>query len=674
MASVAPAAARIVTVVGLVVPLAAACARVGVDPGPLAPRYLAVHNTLSAMGLVQVGPIQSGSLQPGAQANLPLELAAGCTTVVALGDDALRVLEAEVRDAQGRAVAHATTAEPQAVVKVCIDTAGTYQLVLRAASGAGRWMATSWQGAVAPTAVAGPASAPAQRQPTGTCEAPLPLSVGTISGSTTHGEDGNTGSCERSDARELVYELDVTERQRVVLDVEAHFDSVLYIRKENCADTDAEVECNDDAPGAGRNHSRIERVLEPGKYFVFVDGYNQEAGPFKLTLSTADVISLSDACRSARPLLADVPQAGSLSGATDDAQATCGGGAPGRDTPYRIELPVASRVRVVEHSDGMKPVVHLRRACADGRSEVACGETGARPGEAAVTGVLPAGLYTAFADAMERDAAGSYELSLETGPREGAGVVGDGCGDALPLAPGGASVSGDTFSARDDVAGSCGGAGAPDVVYYVDVAHRSRLVARFDAEEGPHLLALARRCGDRDTEVACGRAIDEILAPGTYALAVDGLDATSFGRFALTYALRDLTGQVTACGAAPTLVEGRAISGTTVGALDRFSSACAAASDTGVTGPDRVYRFTLAARAVVEISLDADFEAFVSLRRACADVSTGSELTCSADADPRHRITLERPLDPGTYYVVVDGSSASDQGSFAVRFKTVTSR
>ena len=93
----------------------------------------------------------------------------------------------------------------------------------------------------------------------------------------------------------------------------------------------AEVDCNDDAPGAGRNHSRIERVLEPGKYFVFVDGYAQEGGSFKMTITASDVLALLDVCRRAPLLSVGGVVNDTTSGREDDAQASCGDGAQGAD-------------------------------------------------------------------------------------------------------------------------------------------------------------------------------------------------------------------------------------------------------------------------------------------------------------------------------------------------------
>jgi hypothetical protein len=501
--------------------------------------------------------------------------------------------------------------------------------------------------------------------------------AGTVSGSTTRGESANAGSCDKSDAREIVYVLEVPQRQRVTLDVEARYDSVLYVRKDDCSDESAEVECNDDAPNGGRTRSRIERVLEPGKYFVFVDGYNQEQGSYKLTVTTSDVVALSDACRRAPLLATGAPVSASTGGFADDAQASCGGGAPGADAPWWFELPVRSRVRVLEHSDDVSPVVHLRRACRDEQSETACGE--AQPGvrDAVVTGLMDPGAYTVFADARERDSSGAYTLSLETAPPEGSGVAGDGCGDAVPL-PGaaGSMVSGDTFAARDDVAGTCGGAGAADVVYRVDVPRRSRLRASLQSEEGAHVLVASRRCGDPAQEVACGRSLDEVVAPGTYFVGVDGWQPDALGRFVLSWSLQDLAAQAAACASAPTLVERRTTSATTAGSGDRFAVSCSG-RDVAAGGADRVFRFTVASRARAHVTVTAaTFDAAVALRRQCADdtASASAELACSASADRSRRTTIDRVLEPGTYWVVVDGQTPGDQGAFSVDYALSAAR
>src|SRR5215472_13937758 len=83
--------------------LAAACAGTSAgSAGALEPRYLAVHNTLAAMGMAQTGPIHQGLLAEGREARVPLDLPAGCTTAVAIGGDAMRDVDLSLLDAQGR--------------------------------------------------------------------------------------------------------------------------------------------------------------------------------------------------------------------------------------------------------------------------------------------------------------------------------------------------------------------------------------------------------------------------------------------------------------------------------------------------------------------------------------------------------------------------------------------
>lgn len=662
---------RIAACAGLA--LVVACASTRGSVGALEPRFVAVHNALAAMGLAQVGPIHEGVLAEGREARVVLDLSAGCSTIAAVGGEGVRDVDATLLDPQGRPLAHDTTNEPQAVLRLCVEARDAYVLVVKIASGGGAWVAATWQGGAPGDGVApsGASSAQKGREANGTCEAPIPLAPGTVTGSTARGEHENAGSCEQSDSPELVYQLDLPSRERVTIEVEARFDSVLYVRKDDCTDPNAEVDCSDDAPD--RTHSRVERVLEPGRYFVFVDGYARDAGLFKMTVATTDVLALAEVCRRAPLLTLGAPVAGTTAAMGNDAEASCGGGAQGADAPWRAELASRSRLRIVEHSDEVTPVVHLRRACPDEQSEVACGESGGAAGDAVVTGVFDPGTYTVFADAHDRDAAGRYSLQVEVAPVAGTAITGDACGDAVVLGAS-SSVAGDTFFARDDVAGSCGGAGAADLVYRVEVTKRSRLVATLQAEEATHLLVLWRRCGDRSTEVACGREVDEVLGPGTYFIAVDGSSEDSIGRFTLGWSLQDLSAQAGACLLAPALVEGGTVVGTTIGAGDKFAASCAG-GDGATSGPDRVYKLMVKKRGRVRIALTASsFDAALALRKACADASGGAraaELVCEADADVGQRTVIDRILEVGTYWVVVDGQTPNDQGPFSLEYRLV---
>ncbi len=658
-------------------PVAAACH--ATRTGELEPRYVAVHNTLAAMGLAQVGPIQQGSLAEGRESRLRLDLAAQCTTIVAMGGPGVRDLDVALLDPDEKAVAHDTTKEPQATLRTCPERAGRYTLVVKMTAGAGDFMAATWAGGgLAPAASGSIAATALAGGGAGTCESPLTLVPGTTTGNTRHGEAENAGGCASSDSKELVYKLDVARRQRVTIEVDPQFDSVLYVRKEECGETEAEVACNDDATagagkrGASSRGSRIDEVLEPGTYFVFVDGYASEVGTFHMNVQIADVPTLADACRQIRPLGA-AKIAATLTGSFDHARASCGANAKGPDAIHRFDVPARARVRITEHSADFTPAVHLRKQCADEHSEVACADSGVKADEATWAGVLEAGSYVLFADSADQDARGNYTLETELAPEAGTGVRGDSCGDATTLGLNEHSVEGDTFYARDDLGGKCGGQGAPDVVYRFELARRSRVTSHFNEQESTHTFVLLRSCADRASELACGPFIDELLPPGVYYLAVDGAVADAVGRFMFGFLARDVSAQESACRAPPALVDGQTATGTTTNAGDRFSTSCAGREDAQASS-DRVYRFTLAARARVKLLLTTpSWDGVIAIRKSCMDpphaAARSNEVACNNDFQDSRHAKIETTLDPGTYFVVVDGHQARNEGAYTLEYR-----
>jgi hypothetical protein len=355
--------------------------------------------------------------------------------------------------------------------------------------------------------------------------------------------------------------------------------------------------------------------------------------------------------------------------AFDNTHATCGRDAKGADWPFRFDLATRSRVRLVEKSPDFRPVVHLRRVCEDESSEIACSDAGLADDESAWAGVLDAGAYWVFADGADEATPGGFTLSAETAPEAGtsAGAPGDACGDAIPLTGSSGKVDGDTFAARDDVGVTCAPAGAPDVMYRLDLPHKSHVSARLSADESSHALALQRACGDRSSELSCGSIIDRQVDAGTYFLVVDGARADALGRFTFSYKVRDMAELETACARVPALPFGKTLTGATPGGGDKFSSACGARG-LGQGSADRVYRFRVTRRMGVRLALDAQgFRGVISLRRNCADDAT--ELTCAQANDDAGHAQVQAVLDPGAYYAVVDGVGTRAEGPFQIRLE-----
>jgi hypothetical protein len=136
--------------------------------------------------------------------------------------------------------------------------------------------------------------------------------------------------------------------------------------------------------------------------------------------------------------------------------------------------------------------------------------------------------------------------------------------------------------------------------------------------------------------------------------------------------MQDLTAQSAACLVASTLIDGRTLAGTTTGARDKFAASCAG-SDGAASGPDRVYKIVVPRRARVHVALTASsFDAAIALRKSCADAPGGPkaiELACETDADHGQRMSIDRVLEAGIYWVVVDGQTPNDQGAFALEYR-----
>lgn len=103
-----------------------------------------------------------------------------------------------------------------------------------------------------------------------------PQGSGTISvwGDTGGASASNSGSCARSSkSRERVYTFTLDRTATVTLDtVGSSYDTVLHLRNSGWG----EIGCDDD--GAGDKKSRIVRTLQPGTYYVAVDGYDYDCG------------------------------------------------------------------------------------------------------------------------------------------------------------------------------------------------------------------------------------------------------------------------------------------------------------------------------------------------------------------------------------------------------------
>jgi hypothetical protein len=121
-----------------------------------------------------------------------------------------------------------------------------------------------------------------------TCRrAPMLRPGRSVSGDTQGNANQFTATCAGGAASgDTVYRLRLRRRSHVIISSDQQYDGAIYIRSD-CMDIGTEVACNDDA--GDNRHSRIERNLDAGTYYVFVDGFQANSqGEFNLDVEVGE--------------------------------------------------------------------------------------------------------------------------------------------------------------------------------------------------------------------------------------------------------------------------------------------------------------------------------------------------------------------------------------------------
>jgi len=123
--------------------------------------------------------------------------------------------------------------------------------------------------------------------PGDTCASALTLTAQgtqTVTGTTATAANDYRGGCvTNSTAPERVYTFTLPAAGAVSAQ-STGYDTVLYLRR-TCEDSTSELACNDDATPPGSLGSRIDANLQPGTYYLFVDGYAARSGNYTLTVT-----------------------------------------------------------------------------------------------------------------------------------------------------------------------------------------------------------------------------------------------------------------------------------------------------------------------------------------------------------------------------------------------------
>lgn len=543
------------------------------------------------------------------------------------------------------------------------------------------------------------------------CGTAQPLALGPtvleVLGDTTRAADDTLLSCALpgTTGRDLVYTFTVDQPGHLLATASAASGSALQpllgLRRacSSLATTD-NVTCA--YGGVGSAPAQLTADLQPGPYWLWLDGDGDTSGPFKLDVQLLP-ISTQASCAAPAPLVFSGGKAeasGDTRGHTDDSAGLCGG-VGASDVVYTFELTAPQSAHVTLAPSGLyAPVVYVRGAdCTDTEvtAQLWCG--GSQPGQNldVVLPRLEAGKYHLFVDgahATGDSASGPFHLTVQLGapvpPPDN-----DDCqaAQALPVPGSGVGsfmVHGDTTAANNDALG-CYGLG-PDVVYSLDLAAPTRVAMRVTPSGGSPLrpslyLRQVGACASEypADELGCSAAAQPgsmatLLMPslpaGQYFVWVDGVQGTA-GAFDLAV---DLSAAPPAppnddCSSAKplSLASGPVtVTGTTVSAHDDAHLSCTLPY--GGFSPDVVYTLELPTAQALAIDLNAAsgsaLRPIFGLRvpGACASADPFDEQACAWD-DPQiaSRTVLTLPnLAAGTYALWVEGDAAT-QGEFSLR-------
>ncbi len=638
---------------------------------PAAPKTSTVlpghRATMDSLGYVAVGSHQDETIARGQTRSHLARLRAGhCYRVVALGAIEGLDLEAAMYTPDGVRAAHSLTSGRAASVGYCAASSGTFRFAVSARNGQGPYAFALWDR---------DDERSGESSTRGTCVNPLPLELGgRVTGSLVSAQDNAGAACAAGRNPDVVHVIEVDRRQRVQLVATGEGQRALFVRR-SCAGGGAgasnfdgpTLECSVPRDGSA---ARIDTTLDPGRYYVFVEAVGDGSrGTYTLTTNEAESPEAADVCARARPIEPGAVVHGTTEGGADVLHGSCATSRfPAPDVTYALTLASAARVRVsVESESRWDTGVYIRSACADPESEVACNDDADDRFHARIARTLQAGSYAVTVDGYSADAHGPFTISLESSPLAGSGVTGDRCSDA-PQINLSQKTEGDTFSARDDLALSCGGAG-PDQLFRFTLPRRALVRATLAAEgvvnsEAAVALGFIRGCAAQGTtpvgESACARGaiVDAVLPAGTHFLAVDGATPNDFGQFAFTLEALDAEPVEAACREAQPLPLGLRASGTTAGRADRLHASCGHGARSG----ERAHTVTVTRRGRLIVELRArGFDGVLSVRAACE--RQGTELGCSLEND-QDLARLQLDVEPGNYTVIVDGFDRNNTGAY----------
>lgn len=486
----------------------------------------------------------------------------------------------------------------------------------------------------------------------------IPVLPYTDSGDTQLASHQYSGSCYSQSAPDLVYQYTSPSWVFVRASMVATWFDCMHVRKNNCA-TGASLQCDF---GNGADSSWFEFLAEPDStYYFIVDGaYNTDFGPFSFNLQEVMPPVVNDFCPGTAIPALPYADNGTTAAAT---RQYSGCGSYASDVVYRYSSPASVLLRVTLNASWNDVLQVRKNNCASGASLLCDVGWGADS--------------SWFNFWVERDSTYYFILSgangFDIGPYiftlQDVTLPNDICpGTLIPALP--YTDSGSTAGATHQYNGSCYTEYAPDVVYTFTSADsvlvRASIVANWldcmqvrknNCATGASLLC--------DNGFRPGGSMLEFWAEpdSTYYFIVDGYYHTEFGPY--TFTLQDVTLPNDFCPGTVVPALPFTVAGSTTTASHQYSGSCYTNS-----AQDVVYSFVSPDSTLVRATLLAAWSEALHVRK--NNCATGASLLCDIGlgADTAWFNFWAEP--DSTYYFIVDGVAAYDQGPFAFSLQELT--
>lgn len=500
------------------------------------------------------------------------------------------------------------------------------------------------------------------RPPHDACDDPLDVSAGgSFVVNTAGAASDHAVGCIGTAQPDVVLTFTLDAPRDVEISGEGDFDvytTALALRA-TCTDRPSELECRTGHPAEVRR-----RALPAGTYFVIVTGYG--AGEIVLDVQFSDPTEPppNETCTAPIDVSAGGTFRGSMVDVVDDLTATCPRSFTGLpDLVYTFTTTEERDVRVgAATPTGESMSWEIRPTCGSTVDAVRCAYGAPASGR---VHQLPAGTYFLVVEGpsyTEVDFQLDVEFLAPTPP-----AVGDSCDTAIPLALG-VRTTGSLVGLEDDVDTTCG-FHYPEVVYSFTLAERRDVLVEIDAGTSYFTASLRPTCTGSETQLRCtgGAPVRQRvrdLPAGTYYVVVESPRASGFA-ITVTDSAPTPTVVVTGndtCDSAHVVpaTGGFFVGNTTTMINDYTTAACGFMAQS----KDVAFRVDLTTRRRVVASTEGStFDTVLHLHN--ASCRSGADAFCSDDSGGSWSL-IDQTLDPGTYFLVVDGYGTAAAGDYAL--------